>query len=227
MLNCIYIALRAFASITILFLLTKLIGKRQISNLSFFDYINGITIGSIAAEIAVGLERNFIHGIVAMTVYSLTVYLINILSEKFLFAKRFFDGTPTLLFEDGVFFKNNFKRAHISINEFLEMCRVAGFHDISSINSAQLEPNGRLSIIPTAAERNVTLSDLGIAGKENYPNVNIIFDGRIIKDNLRKAGKNRDWVKKQLAAAKLHEKDIFYAFIDKSGKLNYFRFNQR
>ena len=93
------IALTSIGSIIVLFLLTKLIGNRQMSELNMFDYINGITIGSIAAEMATSLEGDFLKPLLAMIIYGVVTVLISILANKNIKLRRFFNGKTLILYK--------------------------------------------------------------------------------------------------------------------------------
>lgn len=211
---------RSLVSIAVLFLFTKLIGKRQISNMSLFDYINGMTIGSIAGEMATGVERNVWVGIIAMSVYGVVVFLVNLIDRKSVRARRFFSGTPTLLYENGVFLKKNFAKAQLSISEFQEMCRIDGYYDISRIASAQLESNGKLSILAKSEYAPATVSDIDPLPKPPAAApVSVVYDGKILDRNLTQMGKNEGWLQKQLKAQKVVLASVYLATIDGEGKL--------
>ena len=206
---------RSAISIVVLFLFTKLIGKRQMSNMSLFDYINGMTIGSIAGEMATGVERNLWLGVIAMSFYGGVVFLMDFIDRKSIRARRFFSGTPTLLYQNGKFLKKNFAHAQLSISEFQEMCRISGYYDISRIASAQLESSGRLSILAKSEVQTVTLADLDIPAKEKaVPPISVIYDGKVLDRNLVQLGKNRAWLEKHLKEQKVSIDDVFLATVD-------------
>ena len=208
-------------SLAVLFLFTKLIGKRQLSNMSLFDYINGMVIGSIAAEMAIGIDDNIWVGVIAMTFYGGSVYLLDIIDRKSIRARRFFSGTPTVLFKNGKFLKENFKKAQVSISEFQEMCRVAGYYDISRIASAQLEPSGKLSVLVKNEEEPLTLQSFREREERvTAAPISVIYDGVVLDENLLAAGKNHEWLKKQLSDMHVKLPDIFLATVDGSGKLS-------
>ena len=207
-------------SLVVLFLFTKLIGKRQLSNMSLFDYINGMVIGSIAAEMAIGIDENIWVGVIAMTFYGGSVYFLDIIDRKSIRARRFFSGTPTVLFKNGKFLKENFKKAQVSISEFQEMCRVAGYYDISRIASAQLEPSGKLSVLVKSEEEPLTLQSFRERAEcVTVAPISVIYDGVVLDENLAAAGKNGEWLKKQLSNMHVKLPDIFLATVDGSGKL--------
>ena len=97
----LYILILSFVSIAVLFVLTKLSGSRQISEMSFFDYVIGITIGSIAAEMATNIDLEWWKGILAMTIYTLTGILLSFISQKSISARKFISGQPIILIEKG------------------------------------------------------------------------------------------------------------------------------
>lgn len=216
------IFLRALLSLVVLFIFTKLLGKRQISDLSLFDYINGMTIGSIAAEMATGIDRNIWVGIIGMGVYGLSVLAIDVIDRKSIRARRFFSGTPTILYENGKFKKKNLARAQISISEFQEMCRINGYYYISDIESAQMESNGKLSVLPKASARAATIADLsGVPGQSAPAKapVSVIYDGRVLSGNLKTLGFDEGWLSKKLKEKKVDKKDVFLATADDSAEL--------
>lgn len=136
------------ASIVALFLLAKLMGNKQISQLSMFDYIVGITIGSIAAEMATDLESP-LRSLLAMVVYGLLAFFISVLTSKSLRARRVITGRPILLMSDGKIYRDNLKRARLDLTEFLALCRVSGYFDLSAISVAIMECSGTLSFCPS------------------------------------------------------------------------------
>lgn len=214
---------RSVISIVVLFAFTKLIGKRQMSNMSLFDYINGMTIGSIAGEMATGVERNLWVGVIAMSFYGGVVFLMDFIDRKSIRARRFFSGVPTLLYQDGKFLKKNFARAQLSISEFQEMCRVSGYYDITRIASAQLESSGRLSILAKSDLQTVTLADLKIPATEKaVPPISVIYDGKILDRNLIQLGKNTAWLEKTLKEQKVVLSDVFLATVDGQGNVSCF-----
>ena len=131
----------SLGSIIVLFILTKLMGNREMSQLSMFDYIIGITIGSIAAEMSTALENDFMQPVVAMAVYAIVSIIISILSYKSIKIRRIISGNSLILFDNNELYRNNLKKAKLDLNEFLMQCRTAGYFSLSDIQTAILEPN--------------------------------------------------------------------------------------
>lgn len=214
----------ATASVIVLFLLTKLMGQKQISQLSLFDYINGITIGSIAAEMATALEQDFWLPLTAMVIYTLFSLLIAVLERKSIKLNKFFVGNPNILLENGVLYEKNLRRAHLSVTEFLSQCRIGGFFNLSDIQCAILEPNGSTSFLPKGDMRPVTPADMQIAAAPSTLLPNVIVDGEIFCANLRALGLNEAWLLKQLEKQGVSSPaDVFLATVDAQKQLSVYK----
>lgn len=210
-----YIILLSTGSIVVLFILTKLMGYRQLSELSMFDYINGITIGSMAADMAISLDDNFMFPLVAMIVYALVSILLSSISNHSYKGRQIITGKPIILINNGEISERNLKKAKIDMSELLVQCRVSGYFDISKIETAVLEGNGKISFLPKAAERPITPNDLGLKPKDEYMVANLIIDGRIMENNLKHSGKNEKWLNNQLSANGVKNvKDVLLATCD-------------
>lgn len=219
--------LSSILSVIVLFLLTKLMGKRQMAELSMFDYINGITIGSIAAEMATSLEGDILKPLVAMIVYALFAVLISFISCKSLKIRHIFAGKPIVLVENGKIYKENLKKAKLDLNEFLTQCRTNGYFNISDLDMVLLESNGKLSFLPVTSKKPATPSDLKINVEQEKMPTNLIFDGVLIEDNLKYTGNDDVWLKKQLSAQGIYKiSDVFLAFCDDKNNLTVFK-NQK
>lgn len=218
----IEIVIFSLASLIVLFLLTKLMGKKQISQLTMFDYIIGISIGSIAAETATDLE-NPIKGLLAMTIYAFSAFLISFFTQKFLPFRRIMFGKSTFIIKEGKLCSENLKKIKLDLSEFLMECRTAGYFDISDIAYAISEPNGKISFLPLSAKRPATPDDLKVlAGEDTLP-YNVILDGEILYNNLKSLGFNKEWLITALKAQGFkNHRDIFLATADKDGTLTVF-----
>jgi len=215
-----HILLTSICSIIVLFVIARLIGNRQVSQMSLFDYINGITLGSIAAEFATSLEDDFWKPLTAMVVYGLAAFAISIVTCKSMTLRKWINGQPVVLLENGKLYEKNLMAAKLDINEFLTQCRTAGFFDLSQVQSAILETNGQISFLPTAQQRPVTPEDLQMNPQEEKPCVNVILDGKLLAENLRFTGNDDVWLKKQLETMKAGKiEDIFLATVNAQNEL--------
>ena len=193
-----YVVCLSVGSIVVLFILTKLMGCRQMSELSMFDYINGITIVSIAAEMATSLEDNFLQPLTAMVVYAIASVALSFFCDKSVWFRRFIDGKPVILYDNDKLYKKNLSRAKIDINEFLAQCRVNGYFDLSKIQTALLEPNGKISFLPKSTERPLNPADLNLNLPIESLSANLIIDGKVMEKNLLHSGKDIKWLENQI-----------------------------
>lgn len=218
--DIITVSLASIFSIITLLLLTKLMGKRQISQMSMFDYINGITIGSIAAEMATSPEKDWLKFIVAMAMYALAAVFISWSSCKSLFMRRFFIGRAEVLYDNGKIYEKNLAHAKLDINEFLALARNAGYFDLSEISYSVLESNGQISFKPTDDARPLNATDMKITPKKSIRySANVIMDGEIMQRNLENIGKDIAWLKQKLEEAKVSDLgNVFLATCDDMGQ---------
>jgi len=211
-------------SITTLFILSKLMGNREMSQLSMFDYINGITIGSIAAELATTEFTDALKPFVAMVVYAFVILLFSILTDKSIVLRRLLTGKAMILYDNKELYSRNLRRAKIDINEFLSQCRISGYFDLSNVQTIVLEANGKFSFLPVSDQRPVVGNDLGVSPAQDMLVANVIIDGKILEENLRHTGKNEKWLMEQLSAHQVKDiSEVFLATCDLNNKLQVFK----
>lgn len=211
----IKIILTSLGSIIALFFSTKIIGNKQMSELSMFDYINGITIGSIAAEMATSLDGEFYFPLLAIVIYTAVMWLISFISEKNVKCRRFLTGRSIVLMQHGKIYQKNFKTAKIDVNDFLTQCRINGYFNLNDVDTAVLEQNGKISFLPKAAARPVTTQDLALSVTQDSLMYTVIIDGHIMTENLKRSGKNKQWLEKELYRHKISNiKDVYIAECD-------------
>ena len=203
------IVLTSFVSVIALFLLTKLMGNKQVSQLSMFDYIIGISIGSIAAEFATELE-NPEHSLAAMLVYGGSAFLVSVVTGKSTRLRKIIIGRPLILFHKGKLYRNNLKKARIDLSDFLTHCRNQGYFDLSQVRTAVFEYNGSVSILPIEANRPLEPQDMDLTPIQQEVMVNVILDGNVNAENLRKTGNNEIWLEKQLKQQGFHNVQEIY-----------------
>lgn len=211
------------ASLLVLFLLTKLVGNKQISQMSMFDYVVGITIGSVAAEMATGIDKNGWIAVIAMAVYALFAAAISLTSNHSLKLRRIFAGRTIVLMSDGVLYRENLNKARLDLNEFLSQCRLSGYFDINEIDTAFFEPNGRVSVLPRTETQPAAAKDAGVKTNAAEVPKNVIIDGVLLPQNLEQCQKDEKWLLSQLKSKGYDGfKDVFLATLKKDGTLSVF-----
>lgn len=220
------VTLRAILSLITLFLITKMLGKKQVSQLSLFDYVIGISIGNFAAEMTINLESDYLHGILAVVIFGIVAYLVSILTMKSIHLRRYFMGTPTLLIQDGKLLEQNMKKVKYDVNDLLEQCRTNGYFDLSEIKYALMEANGTLSILPFETERPLKVKDMKIKPKKEGLCANVIIDGKVMPNNLKNCNKDETWLKKELKIKGYTDlQQILLATVDVNEKLQVYERN--
>lgn len=225
----LYVIALSLGSVVALFILTKLMGYRQMSQMSMFDYINGITIGSIAAEMATSLEDNFVQPLTAMIVYALAALFLSCFSSKSIKARRVIEGAPLVLLNHGELYRENLKKAKIDVTEFLVQCRISGYFDISKLETAILEGNGKISFLPKSSDRPMTPSDMQLSPQQDYMVANVILDGKLMEENLKHTGNNEKWLQNQIKAQGAKQiEDVLLATCDASNQVTvYLKNNEK
>lgn len=212
------LCLTTLGSFAVLFVVAKFVGHKQIAQLDFFDYITGITIGSIAAEMATELEQPW-KPLTAMVIYGVITLMLSIITNKFPRTRKYLNGTPTILMDHGKLYYENLKKAKLDLSEFMVMCRQQGYFDLSSIQTAVFEYNGKLTILPVSSQRPATPNDMNLAPEQELLFTELIMDGRILDNNLKRMGLDPTWLDKQLKQHHIHSpKDVVLALCDRNQK---------
>ncbi len=219
------IAFSALGTLIALFLFTKIMGNREMAQLSMFDFISSITVGSIAGEMAVMSTDSFIEPLIAMTVFTVITALVSFLTCKSVVLRRFIEGESMLLYQNGQIYEKNLLKAKLDVDEFLTACRLEGYYNLEDIHTIFLEPSGMISILPMVAKRPVNPADLNLTPAQEIPLLNVILDGHIMYKNLSTSGKDDKWLQNQLKTNGVKNiNDILLATFDASSDtLNIYR----
>lgn len=189
---------RSLISLLTLFIATKILGKKQVSELSLFDYVIGISIGNFTAEMILVLENQLINGIVAILTFGIMGYLISYISTKCIVFRRFVFGTPTIIMQEGKLIYSAFKKLNIDINDFLEQARSSGYFDINEISYAIMEANGKISFLEKDPYKKPTKKDLSLKKEKETLTANVIIDGNLMEENIKSTDRSYDWFIKEL-----------------------------
>ena len=217
------VVLTSALSAAALFVIAKIMGHKQMSQLDLFDYITGITIGSVAAELATEIEKP-IKPLVAMIVYGVIAVTLSTVTSKCPKIRKFINGNPIVIMNNGKIYRRNMKKAKLDLSEFMMLCRQEGYFNLADIQTAVFEYNGRLTVLPVSAKRPVNPDDMSLAVKPEYINTQVIMDGRIIEENLREMGLDSRWLKKQMKEQGFkNEKEIFLGICDRNKQLTLYK----
>ena len=224
--NFLNICFRTILVLIILFFITKMLGKKQISQLNFFDYIVGITIGSIAADISLDIEKGMLAGIASLLIYGLSSYFSSLITIKSIKARRFLSGVPTVLVEKGKIIESGLKKSKIDINDLLAEARESGYFNLDEIDYALMEINGNISFLPKENEKPVTKKDMKIKCSNEGLTVNAIIDSKYMVNNMKAINKDKEWLDHELKVNGYDNYDnILLATIDNNYKVTIYEKN--
>lgn len=212
---------RSIATFATLLLLTRIMGKKQLSQLSYFHYITGITIGSLAGEISANSDTHFINGFIALFWWFLLTMLMSYILLKFKKARKILDDEPTIIIKEGKVLERSLKSLRLHIDDVMMLLREQSIFTIKDVDWAIMENNGQLSVLKKTDQLEATRQDVKAALIEpKYFPTDIISDGRLIRENLIELDLTEDWVMKKLRKKNIHDvKDVFYAQLQSDGSL--------
>ena len=203
-------------------------GKKQISQMNLFEYIIGITIGSIAADISLDIEKNLIAGIVSLSIYVVFSLVLSYVTMKSIFLRRYIIGVSTVLVERGKIIESGLRKAKVNINELLEEARNNGYFNIEEIDYALMEANGKISFLPKVEYQLVTKKDMKLKINKQSLTVNLIIDETILDENLIDINKDRKWLLQQLKINGFDsEKGLLLATVDINEKVKLYKINEK
>ncbi|WP_347550998.1 DUF421 domain-containing protein [Pseudalkalibacillus hwajinpoensis] len=214
------IVLRSLFILAGLFLITKLLGKKQLSKLSYFEYIVGIIIGDIAGSLSMDVKASMLHGTTSIMIWTLVSVLLSYASLKNKKVRDFVEGQARVFIKDGKILEDNLRKERFTSDELLEMLRKKSVFSAREVEFAILEADGELSVLLKRDYRAVKPSELWLQLPEDKEPKTVIMDGEIIKDMLEKVGRNEQWLKKVLADKHVEVTEVFLAQLHSDGKLS-------
>lgn len=217
--NWLDVVIRSILFMIILFLITKWLGKKQISQLSFFEYVNGITIGSIGAEVVTGLEQKISLGIIAIITCAAIPFLAGLLSLKSKGFRGFIEGKGSIFIKDGKIMEDNLKKERYSTDELLELLRKKNVFQVSDVEFAVLEPTGDLSVLLKKENQPLTAKDLNMSVATVKEPQTVIMDGKILDEPLTTIGRSRRWLITELEKLGVTIDNVFLGQVNSYGEL--------
>lgn len=213
--------LRATLSFVVLLALARFLGKKQLSQLTFFNYVTGITIGSIAADIAGESETPFFNGLISLLWWSILTILVGYLGLKSSKLRILFDGQPSIVIKEGKILKKSLQATRLNLDDLSMMLREKDVFSVQDVHYAILEPNGQLSILKKEYQQTVTKGDMNISTPAfTFLPSEIISDGKLVIKNLNELNLNKAWVLNELNKHGIQSvEEVFYAEIQKDGTL--------
>ncbi|HOP72514.1 YetF domain-containing protein [Thermoclostridium caenicola] len=214
------VTIRSLLAFLILLVLIRIIGKQQVSQLTFFDYVLGITIGSFASTLSVQLNENSLATIWGMVIWALLALLLAFADIHCPWLRKLAEGKPSVVIENGHLRIRNLKRLRITIDELMSQLRIQGVFNISDVEYAIFEPNGQLSVQKKSQKQPLTPADLKLDTQYDGLPANLIVNGRIRQDTLNALKLSRSWLMFQLGRRNIREVErVILAQLDTRGNL--------
>lgn len=211
---------RVIISFSVLLLMTRIMGKKQVSQLTYFNYITGITIGAVAASITIDTSIDMTDGFVSMVCWSLLTVLVSYINLKSPKARILLDGQPTIVIKNGEILEKTLAGLRMNMDDLSMLLREKNIFSTQEVDYAVLEPDGQLSVLKKVDQQSVTKKDLKVAAvKPLYVPTEIIVDSKVITRNLKELNLSKNWVEKQLNQSGVCLQDVFYAEIQSDGTL--------
>ncbi len=214
------IIVKGYLSLIFLFLVIKMLGKKQVSQLNVFDYVIGISLGNLAAEMTINNDISILSGLLAMVIYGSCSLFVSFVTNKSIIARRLISGVPIILIEDGKISKQQLKKVKLDINDLLQDAREDGIFDISKVDYAIMEVSGKVTFLLKDENAPLTANDLNIKKQNTGLTANLIMDGNIMYNNLKAFGKDKNWLMniiKEQGYRKVD--DIFLMVCNKDNKI--------
>jgi uncharacterized membrane protein YcaP (DUF421 family) len=205
------IFIRSIAALVLLLVIARILGKQTISNMTFNDFVTGITIGAIAANLAFNVKLTLWYFICSLVVITLTSYLLSIIAIKSRFMRKWISGSPTVMIEGGKILETNMRKVRYTIDSLNQSLREKEIFNIEEVEYALLEDNGKLSVLKKDEYSYVTKKDLHIISKIISFPIELIMDGDIIDINLERNGLTKEWLVNELKKQNKQISDVFYA----------------
>ncbi|MDC3412729.1 DUF421 domain-containing protein [Aquibacillus sp. 3ASR75-11] len=212
------VILRAIGLLITVFAILKWLGKRQLSELTLFEYIIGIVLGSIAAEITISPNQNMTNGLIGMAVWFIVPFIVILLSMKSHAIRNITQGKGTVFIKDGKVLEDNLKKEKYTADELLEKLRRKSLFNTADVEFAVLETDGSLSVLPKKDKQPITLSDLGVKQSTKEPQT-VLMDGEILNEPLATAGRSVAWLETELDKLGVSIENVFLGQVDAMGQL--------
>lgn len=213
------IIIRSISLLIILFFLIKWLGKKQISQLSVFQYITGIVLGGIVALHSIDLTTNFFHGLLAMFIWFIIPFLVELISIKSKTVRDFFQGKSSVFIQNGKIMEDNLKKERYTTDNLLEQLRAKDIFQVADVDFALMEPSGTLSVLPKKEKQPLTPKDLGIKVAPMKETQTIIMDGKMLLEPLANASLNPGWLETELEKINVTIENVFLGQVDSDGQL--------
>lgn len=214
------ILFRALFSFVMILIMARIMGKKQISQLTFFDYIVGITIGNIAASLAINQQTRILNGIIGLLVWGLLPILLGFLSIRWNGFRLLVEGRPTVLVENGKVLERNLHKTKMTADDLMVNLREKNAFKLADVELALLETNGKVSVMKKSDKQPLTPQSMGMTVEAEHRPAIVVIDGHVLHKSLSDQGYSKEWLLGELMKQGANDfSDVFLAQVDSKGNL--------
>lgn len=216
----IEVIIRAILAFSILLIGTRILGKQTISQMTLFDFIAGISLGAITANLAFNLTIDIHHFLISFFIFTLIIFLTAYISMKSRKARKFLAGDPTVIIQEGKILEKNMRKMRYTLDYLNQQLREKDVFEIEEVSYAMVEPNGTLTVLKKPPFRTVTQKDIMLRPvTEPVLPVELIMDGVVITKNLEENDLSINWLEAELRKRNIKKKEVLYAVRSSNGSL--------
>ena len=224
----VLVASRVALTFVILLALTRILGKKQISQLTFFDYIVGIVIGDMASTIAIDTTIKFLYGLIGLVGYTILSVIIAFGAIKSFKFRELVESSPSILIKDGKIMEKTLLKHRLTFDDLLNGLREKDAFNLSEVELAMLETNGQISVMKKPEYQALTPKDIGLSVEEDHAPSLVIIDGTLLEKHLIYLGYSKDWLLKEIKKQGANQfEDVFLAQINSDGSVYVDLFNDK
>ncbi|CAI6086948.1 DUF421 domain-containing protein [Cohnella sp. JJ-181] len=209
-----HIIFRSLGALIVLFVMARLLGKKQISQLTFFEYILGITLGELAGFISTDIETHYSHGLIALAVWFAVPFFLEYLSMKSIRLRHLLEGKGRVVIKEGKVLEDNLKKEHLTTDELMEQLRGKNAFKLADVEFAVMETSGELSVLMKKDKQPLTPSDMELPKVHEVEPQVVIMDGKMMNEPLATAGLSPGWLAAELEKIGVTVDNVFLGQVD-------------
>ncbi len=203
-----------------LFIMSRILGKKLIAHMTFFDFVAGITIGSLGASFAFSHTIPISIGIYGIILFALIALITDVLSIKVYATRKIFNGEPLLIIKNGKIHEDGMSKARLTVDDLLFLLRKKNIFYLDEVEFAFLETDGTVSAQKKGTQQFTKNIDFKINPISRGIPQTFIIDGKIMMESLEAAGKDQNWINSTLKEHNIQKvKNVTVGQVDEQGKV--------
>jgi len=214
------VLIRASVAFVVLLLWSRILGKKLISQMTFFDFVAGISLGSITGSLILSNTISLTTGLLGLSCFALLALLVDLATVKWITGRKLFNGEPILIIQNGKILEQGLRKTRLTMDQLLMNLRKKDIFYVDEVDLAFLETDGTISVLKKTELLPVTRQDLQLAAGSRGQSQSVIIDGQVMDNSLAGAGKDLEWLKQVLKQRGISRmEDVVLAQVDQQGNL--------